>query len=54
MANIVPVLTAARFSGLFQTAPVNVVEPTMIEAPKPAVFDSPVAQIGSPVRTVDT
>src|SRR5438552_1528867 len=32
MANGIPMLAAARLAGLFETTPVNIVEPTVVEA----------------------
>jgi len=43
VADGIPVLASSRLSRLLQTAPFNVVEPAMIEASQPAIFDSPVA-----------
>jgi hypothetical protein len=40
-------LAAARFPWLLQTASRNIIEPTVIKAPKSPVFDSPVTEIGS-------
>src|SRR5215510_6523211 len=50
----IPMLAATGLAGLLQTAAANIVEPTMIEATQSAVFDSPVAQVCSSVRAVNS
>jgi hypothetical protein len=54
MANGITIRAAARLAGLFETPPINIVKPTVIEAPQAAVFDPTVAQIRAPMRTVNS
>jgi hypothetical protein len=54
MANKISVLAPAGFAGLFETVPMNVVEPTVVKTPEPAVFDPAVAQVGPSVRAVNS
>jgi hypothetical protein len=54
MTDIVPMFAAAGLSGLLQTAPFNIVKPTMVKAPESANFNSPVAKICSSVGTMNS
>src|SRR5438067_11727294 len=49
IADFMPISSSTRFTGLFENLAANVVEPTMINTSEPAIFDSPVTQIRSPV-----
>src|SRR5262245_19801299 len=50
----IAVLAATGLAGLLETASGDIVEPTMIEAAQSAIFDSPVAQVCSSVRAVNS
>jgi len=52
MANRVSLRAAARLAGLIQAAAMNVIEPAVIDAAKPAVFHASIAQVRSSMRTV--
>src|SRR5262245_45217947 len=52
MMNLMSKLFVCRLARLFQTISMNVIEPTVIEAAKSAVFHSAIAQIGATMRTV--
>src|SRR5262249_39724564 len=50
----IPMLAAAGLPGLLQTAAADIIKPTMIQTAQSAVFDSPVAQVRSSVRAVNS
>src|SRR5262249_55628250 len=50
----IPVLAATGLAGLLETAAADIIKPTMIEAAQSPVFDSPVAQVCSSVRAVNS
>src|SRR5258707_1238312 len=52
MADLIFVRAAARFAGLIEHPPTNIVKPAVIEAAQPAVFDASVTQVRAPMRTV--
>ena len=54
MLDCVAVGAAARLARLFQTAAVNIVEPAVIEATQPTVFDAAVAQIRAAMRAMQS
>ena len=49
MADFMPISSSTQFTGLFENLTANVVEPTMVNTSEPAIFDSPVTEIRSPV-----
>src|SRR5262249_17677428 len=53
MANRILVLTAARLPRLLQAASCDIVEPTVIKAPKTSILHSAIAEIRPTVRTVE-
>jgi hypothetical protein len=54
MANLITVSAPTGLARLIETAPANVIEPTMIETAEPSIFQSPVAQISATMRAVET
>src|SRR5262249_27206895 len=50
----IPVLAATGLPRLLETAAADIIEPTVIEAAQSAIFDSPVAQVCSSVRAVNS
>src|SRR5262249_15950934 len=50
----IAVLAATGLAGLLQTAAADIIKPTMIQAAQSAVFDSPIAQVCSSVRAVNS
>jgi hypothetical protein len=54
MLDLVSKVLARSLTGLFQTVSMNVIEPTVIKATEPTIFDSAVAQIGPAMRTVES
>ena len=54
MADLMPVGSTAGLTRLFKDPAANIVQPSVVEAAKTAILESPVTQIGSAVRTMQT
>src|SRR5918999_1192655 len=49
MADLMPVCSSTGLSRLFNDPTANIVQPTVVKASKPAIFKSPVTQVGPAV-----
>jgi hypothetical protein len=54
MTDLMPVCSSTGLSRLFNDPTANIVQPTVVKASKPAILKSPVAQVGSAVRAMQT
>jgi hypothetical protein len=54
VTDLIPVCASSGLAGLFDNPAANIIEPAVINTSEPAVFDPPIAEIGSAMGAMQT